>query len=145
VEHVAVLWLSAGIGGLAAQRLRLPGGTLLGALAAAALVAAGNPRAALLPPLATLLTQALVGTLLGLTVDRSLLAGLPRQWRLIVATGVLTAAIWLVTALVTSATGLLEPRGALVGSVPAGAMAALLAERAGLPLGTLSLLLAMPP
>ncbi len=57
-------------------------------------------------------------------------------------TSVLTAAVWLVTALVTSATGLLEPRSAVVGSAPAGALAALLAERAGLPLGTLSLLLA---
>ncbi len=143
MEHSLALLCIASAGGLAARRVGLPGGTLLGALAAAAVLTAVDARAASLPRPAIPMIQMLVGAMLGLSLNRNLLITLPRHGRLIGATALLTLVMWGVMAVVHAAAGVLAPEGAIVGSAPAGPALSLLVSEQGLPLGVISLLLAL--
>jgi uncharacterized membrane protein AbrB (regulator of aidB expression) len=143
MEHLVALWLAAVLGGLAARRLGVPGGTLLGALLATALFTLIDTRVALLPGAMTASIQALVGIMLGLSVDRRLFAVLRAHTRLVAATAVLTVLTWAMMALAAAATGLLEPSGAVLGSAPAGPSVSLLVSGHSIALGTVSLLLVL--
>jgi uncharacterized membrane protein AbrB (regulator of aidB expression) len=143
VEHYAALLLVAALGGLAARRLALPGGTLLGALVASAAFVVVDTRAGALPRTAVPAIQVAVGGMLGLSLSRRTLGTLRRHPRLITASIALTTAIWASMAGAATTTGLLELEGAVLGGAPAGPAVSLLAGEQGFSLGLISLLLVM--
>jgi uncharacterized membrane protein AbrB (regulator of aidB expression) len=134
---------AATVGGVAARRLGLPGGTLMGAVLAAALVGVAGAGTAPLPPLVTPVAQVLAATMLSFSIDRHLLTTLRVHGRLVAASFLLTAALWAMTALTASATGFLEPAGTVLGSAPAGSMVALVGSDKGLSLAAISMLMVL--
>jgi uncharacterized protein len=143
MEHLLALAFAAALGGLAIRRLGVPGGTLLGALLATALLTLFDSRAASLPKAITLGIQGVVGIMLGLSVERQSFGTLRTHWRLVGASAVLTVLSWAAMAVVATATGLLQPSTAILGSAPAGPSVSLLVSGQGIALGTISLLLVL--
>ena len=117
---IALLLLSGGIGAGAARLLRLPMWPITGSIAGSAGMQAVLSGTTALPSWCGVAGQILVGVSLGSAIDLAVL----RQFRAMLAAGIIAVATLVATGLVggavIAATGLLRRTEAVLGTIPGG-------------------------
>ena len=118
-DTILVLAIGA-IGGLAGRLLRIPGGSMLGAMAAVGAVQLTATTPLQIGAQWGTLGQLLVGAVIGSTLDRRMI----RSFRSVLLPGLFTVAVMVLSGLLIGVTfallGFLEPLTALFGMAPGG-------------------------
>ena len=119
IDTIVVLVIGA-LGGLAGSRLRIPGGSMLGAMGAVGTMQLTAETSFEIGPLWGTLGQLLVGAVIGSTLDRRLI----ESFRSVLIPGLVAVAVMVFSGLLIGASfavlGLIDPLTALFGLAPGG-------------------------
>ena len=120
MEKYLLIIIAGVVGGMLAERLSIPGGSVVGAMIGSGLVAIALPDGVYLAPKVATAAQIMLGILLGMTFDRSFLALDPIVLPLAICSTLILLVVSIFMAYLAARLGLVDFGTALFGFSPGG-------------------------